>query len=142
MGFWDKLKRDIKKGIDEGLEALKEGTEAIKHRAEDMTDEVKKKIRIFELKQKIQVQLTELGGRVYEVVSEGKRRNPVLDENVKKIFDRIKRIDEQISKLEGKAVTSKAKKGTTKKRKSSTKKGTVKKPSTTRKTTRGRARKS
>ena len=142
MGFWDKLKRDIKKGIDEGLEALKEGTEVIRHRAEDMTDEVKKKIKIFELKQKIQVQLTELGGRVYEVVSEGKRRNPVLDENVKKIFDRIKKIDEQISKLEGKAVARKTKKSAPKKRKLSNKKGTVKKPSTNRKTTKGRTRKS
>lgn len=142
MGFWDKLKRDIKKGIDEGLDVLKEGTEAIKHRAEGMTDEVKKKIKIFELKQKIQVQLTELGGRVYEVVSEGKRRNPVLDENVKKIFDRIKKIDDQISRLEGKALTTKAKKSATKKRKSSTKKGTVKKTSTNRKTTRGRTNKS
>lgn len=122
---------------------MKEGTEAIRHRAEDMTDEVKKKIKIFELKQKIQVQLTELGGRVYEVVSEGKRRNPILDENVKKIFDRIKKIEDQISKLEGKIGTKKAKKGPTKKRKPrSSKKGTVKKASTDRRTTRGRTKKS
>ena len=145
MGFWDKLKRDIKKGIDEGLEALKESTEAIKHRAEDMTDEVKKKLKVFELKQKVQVQLTELGGRVYEVVSEGKRRNPLLDDNVKRVFERVKRLDEQISALEGKIAkkTRKtAKKATGRKKAAPARKSTARKTSTEKKTTRGRTKRS
>ncbi len=101
MGFWDKLKRDIKKGIDEGLEALKESTEVLKNRAETVTDDIKKKVKVFELKQKIQAQLTELGGLIYDL-SADKRKNPMRDEKVQKLLDKIKRLDDQVKKLEGK----------------------------------------
>lgn len=102
MGFWDSIRKDIKRGIDEGLEAFKEGTEAIKQRAGSLTEDIRKKVKVFELKQKIQVQLTELGGRVYEVTSPDKRKNPMTDDQTKRIIDRIRRIERQVSKLEGK----------------------------------------
>ncbi len=101
MGFLDKLKRDIKKGIDEGLEALKESTEVLKSRAEHVTEDLKSKVKVFELKQKIQAQLTELGGLVYEI-SGDKRKNPMRDEKVQKVLQRINRMQEQVDKLEGK----------------------------------------
>ncbi|NOZ25446.1 MAG: hypothetical protein GXO94_05075 [Nitrospirae bacterium] len=102
MAFWDKLKKDIKKGIDEGLHVFKEGTTVIKKRAETLSDDVKSKVKIFELKQKIQVHLTDLGGRVYEIASD-KRRNPLTNEKVKSIVEKIKKIEAQIEKLEAKA---------------------------------------
>ncbi len=132
MGFWDRLKRDIKKGIDEGLAALKEGTEVIKHKAEDVTSDVKKKVKVFEMKQKMQAQLAELGGRVYEVALD-KRRNPFSDERVKKVIEKIKKLHLQIEKLEGKKekkskkkVSKKAKKSQSKKASSSKKKASSK----------------
>ncbi len=99
MAFWDKLKKDIKKGFDEGLHAFKEGTTVIKKRAGTLSDDVKKKVRVFELKQKIQVLLTDLGGRVYEVASD-KRRNPMTNEKVTAIVEKIRKIEGQIEKLE------------------------------------------
>ncbi len=101
MGFWDNLKRDIKKGIDEGLEALREGTESLKQKAEGLTTDMKKKLKIFEMKQKMQAQLTELGGRVFEAALE-KKRNPFNDEKVKKVLQRLHKLNEEIMKLEGK----------------------------------------
>ncbi|VAX31815.1 hypothetical protein MNBD_NITROSPIRAE02-256, partial [hydrothermal vent metagenome] len=44
MAFWDNLKKDIKKGIDEGLHAFKEGTTVIKKRAGTLSDDVKKRV--------------------------------------------------------------------------------------------------
>ncbi len=99
MAFWDKLKRDIKKGIDEGLHAFKEGTTVIKKRAETLSDDVKNKVKVFELKQKIQVHLTDLGGRVYEIASD-RRRNPLANDKVKAIVEKIKKIEAQIEKIE------------------------------------------
>jgi vacuolar-type H+-ATPase subunit I/STV1 len=99
MGFWDKLKRDIKKGFDEGLDVIKEGTEVTKKKAGVVYEDLKKKIKAFEMKQKVQAYLTDLGGRVYEIASES-RKNPLLDEKVKKILERIRKADLQISKLE------------------------------------------
>ncbi len=129
MAFWDKLKKDIKKGFDEGLHAFKEGTTVIRKRAGTLSDDVKKKVKIFELKQKIQVHLTDLGGRVYEVASD-KRRNPMTNEKVTAIVEKIKKIEGQIEKLESKPakkVTRRAKPGKKTVRKA-TKKVTAKKP--------------
>ncbi len=140
MGFWDRLKKDIKKGIDEGLEALKESTEVIKSRAEHVTDDIKKKVKVFELKQKIQAQLTELGGLVYDLQGD-KRKNPLRDEKVQKVLTKINKLEEQVKKIEGtikeatKKVKTRAKKKTASKTKSTrktVKSGTKK---TTRKTT-------
>ncbi len=143
MGFWDKLKKDIKKGIDEGLEALKESTEVIKSRAEHVTDDIKKKVRVFELKQKIQAQLTELGGLVYDLQSD-RRKNPLRDEKVQKVLARINRMDEQVKKLEG-AIKETAKKVKAKARKkASSKAGSTRKvtKSAAKKTTRKATKKS
>ncbi len=122
MGFWDKLKKDIKKGIDEGLEALKESTEVLKNRAGTVTDDIKKKVKVFELRQKIQAQLTELGGLIYDI-SADKRKNPMRDEKVQKLIEKIKKLDDQVKKLEGK-IEQAAKKV---KKKATSKKATAKK---------------
>ncbi|NOY39662.1 MAG: hypothetical protein GXO95_05415 [Nitrospirae bacterium] len=129
MAFWDKLKKDIKKGIDEGLHAFMEGTTVIKKRAGTLSDDVKKKVKVFELKQKIQIHLTDLGGRVYEVALD-KRRNPLTNEKVKAIVEKIKKIEGQIEKLETQTVkkaTRTAKAGKKSVRKA-TKKAAAKKP--------------
>jgi len=115
MAFWDKLRRDIKKGFDEGLHAFKEGTTVIKKRAETLSDDLKKKVKVFELKQKIQVHLTDLGGRVYEIASD-KRRNPLTHEKVKAILEKIKKIEGQIEKIEAKAAKKTAASARTRKR--------------------------
>ncbi|GBE01975.1 hypothetical protein BMS3Bbin06_02219 [bacterium BMS3Bbin06] len=123
MGFWETLRKDIKKGIDEGLEAFKEGTEVLKHKAGSVTEDIKNKVKAFELRQKIQVQLTELGGRVYEISSD-KRKNPMRDEKVEKIVERIKKVQQQIDKLEknetGKAAKKTGTSGRSRKKKTAT----------------------
>ena len=114
MGFWETLKRDIKKGIDEGLEVFKEGTKAIKQKTENMTEEIKGKVKAFEIRQKIQVDLTELGGRVYDL-SADRRRNPLRDDKVMKIIEKIRKAEARIAKLEGKIAASESKQKTRKK---------------------------
>ena len=80
-------------------------------------------VKAFELRQKIQVQLTELGGRVYEISSD-KRKNPMRDEKVEKIVERIKKVQQQIDKLEknetGKAAKKTGTSGRSRKKKTAT----------------------
>ncbi len=109
MAFWEKLKKDIKQGIDEGLHAFKEGTTVIKKKAGNISDDLKKKVQVFELKQKIQLHLTDLGGKVYEIAAD-KRRNPLANDKVKAIVEKIKKIEVQIEKLEASAAKKPAKK--------------------------------
>ncbi|RMG02711.1 MAG: hypothetical protein D6726_07040 [Nitrospirae bacterium] len=121
MGFWENLSKEIKKGIDEGLEALRDGTKIIKKRTETVTEDIKNKVKAFELRQKIQVDLSALGGRVYDLSSD-KRKNPLRDEKVLKIIEKIRKTEEQIARLEGRVV--KKKKTPSRKKKTTTVKQT------------------
>lgn len=98
MDFWNKVKADIQKGIKEGVGLLKEGVSAVKEKAGELTEEGKKQLKLFELKTKVQKEISELGGRVYDIKATAK--NPMLDGKVKAIISRIKKLETQIVNFE------------------------------------------
>lgn len=91
MAFWENVKRDVQKGFKEGLEAIRE-------KAEELTEEGKKKYKLFELKNRVQKEMAELGGSVYRI--RGKVRN--LDNTTMAAIGKIEKLEAQIEKLEGK----------------------------------------
>jgi hypothetical protein len=99
MDFWDKIKVDIQKGIREGVGLVKEGVSVVRDAAEELTEEGKKKLRIFELKTKVQKEISELGGRVYDLRT--KTKNPMSDSKVKAILSRIEKIEARIDNFDG-----------------------------------------
>jgi len=129
MNFWSKVKRDLQKGVDEGLAFVKEGAAVVIKKAEELTDEGKRRYVLYELKAKVQKEIGELGGQVYEVSAT--KKNPMLDSKVKDITARIRRLETEILKLEGKQ--SPAKKSPVKKtaaKKTAAKKAPAKKART------------
>jgi hypothetical protein len=114
MDFWEDVKKDLQKGLKEGLDFLKEGAAVVKVKAEELTDEGKKRYKIYELKAKVQSKIEDLGGRVYDLDS--KKKSPMQDKKVKAIISCIKRLEARIAKMEGKEVKN-PKKATTKPRK-------------------------
>jgi hypothetical protein len=113
MDFWESVKKDLQKGFKEGLDFLKEGAAVVKVKAEELTDEGKKRYKIYELKAKVQGEIADLGGRVYDLSS--KNMNPMQDQRVKAIMTRIRKFETRIAKLEGKEI-KKPKKTTAKPR--------------------------
>ena len=112
MSFWSKVKKDLQKGVDEGLAFVKEGAAVVMRKAEELTDEGKKRYILYEKKSKVQKEIAELGGQVYDL--SGKMKNPMLDTKIKEITARIRRLEAEIMKLEGKQEPG-AKKTTVKK---------------------------
>ncbi len=98
MDFWEKVKKDIQKGIQEGIGKVREGVVAFKEKAEELTEEGKRRLKIFELKAKVQREFAELGGRVYDLSS--KVKNPMIHNKIKTVIARIKKLEMQIAKLE------------------------------------------
>jgi hypothetical protein len=104
MDFWEKIKSDIQKGIREGIGIVKEGAIVVRTKAEELTEEGKKRLKVFELKTKVQRDLSELGGKVYAISAKGK--NPLLDSKVKAVITRVKKAEARIVTLEGKKAAS------------------------------------
>lgn len=103
MDFWEKVKKDIQRGVREGIGVVREGAIAVKEKAEELTEEGKRQYKIYALKTKVQKEIAELGGRVYDLSS--KVKNPMLDRKVEAILSRVKKLEAQITKLEEKPKT-------------------------------------
>jgi peptidoglycan hydrolase CwlO-like protein len=100
MGFWENVKKDLQKGLKDGMDFVREGATIVKVKAEELTEEGKKRIKVFDLKTKVQREISELGGKVYDLSK--KMKNPMLDSKVKAGIARIKKLEAQIAKIEGK----------------------------------------
>ena len=119
---WDKIQNEFKKNIEEGLTIIKDGGTAVSQKIEKLTDEGKKKYRVFNLNMKVQEEFAKLGGAIYDLIAK-KSKNPLSNRNVVSILKKINKMETQIDKLEKKD-TKKTKKKTTKK---AARKRTVKK---------------
>lgn len=99
MGFWDDVKKDFQRSLKEGVHLLKEKATVMKEKAEELTEEGKKRYKIFDIQMRIQKEMGELGGRIYDLSS--KSGNPLLDKKAKTLIARIKKLEAQVIKLKG-----------------------------------------
>jgi|Deesub1362B_J571_1020462.scaffolds.fasta_scaffold00171_19 prefoldin subunit 5 len=99
MTLWRITRKDVEKTLKDSLAYLKK-------RAETLSEEGKKRYRLYELKSRAHKVLAELGGMVYELSKS--RRNPLLDAKVKGLIQRLKKLDADIAKLEGRVAKKKA----------------------------------
>ena len=111
MNLWDKIRRDVQRGIKEGLSVVKEGAAVAREKAEELTAEGKRRYKVFDLKMNVHREMSELGGKVYDLSARVK--NPLSDKKVKGIIGKIKKLETQIMTLEG-LVEKKVKKATMK----------------------------
>jgi len=96
--LFDKIKKDVKKGFEEGLAAVKKGASVVSAKMSELTAEGKRQYKMLDLKLKIQSQMTELGGKTYDVLN--KKQNPETDRKIKVVVVKIKKLEAQLHKLE------------------------------------------
>jgi len=125
MSFWQKMKKDLQKGIGESIVLVKESAAVVQKKAEELSEEGKKRYKLYELQTKVQKEMTRFGQKVYDLSTDGK--DPMIDSKVKAMKAGIAKLQDEISELEGKTVT--------RKRKTAPKKRTRKKPKETNTTT-------
>jgi hypothetical protein len=122
-GLLDKIKKDVKKGLEEGLAAVVQGASVVSLKMNELSAEGKKQYKIFNLHVKIKDQMNELGDIACAVLESGKSLDE--DKKIKAAFTKIKKLQWQLSKLEG---SPKIKTGSSKKPAGKTvKKSTAKK---------------
>jgi hypothetical protein len=117
MSFWDKMQKDISKNIQDGIAAIKEGGSSVSKKIEWMTEEGKRKYRIYSLHVNVKEEFEKLGGQIYDLTSK-KAKNPLSSRKVTTIMTRIRKLEKQITRLEERAkkTTKKKSAGTSKRR--------------------------
>lgn len=100
MDFYQKVKKDLQRGLKEGIAVVKEGAAVVKEKVEELTEEGKRQYNIFLLKTKVQKEIADLGGRIYDLSA--KLKNPMVDRKVKAMIARIKKLETQVTRLESK----------------------------------------
>jgi len=95
--FLDKIKKDVKKGFEEGLSAMMQGANVVSGKMNELSEEGKRQYQIFNLHVKIKDQMNELGEIAYAVLESGKS----LDENkkIKATFNKIEKLEWQLKKI-------------------------------------------
>ena len=113
-GLFDKIKKDVQKGFKEGIAAVVQGASVVSAKMSELTAEGKRQYKMLALQLKIQTQMTELGGRTYDVLN--KKQSPEMDRKIKAVFVKIKKLEAQLHKLEaGKNTKTAARKKPSKK---------------------------
>jgi len=119
MEFWEEVKRDVQKGIKEGLALVKAGASIAVRKVDELTQESKRRLQSFDIKTKVHTEVAELGARVYKLWRDGALE--LTDTRARTLARRISRLEDQIAGLEAapeggaKAVKKKAAKKAAKK---------------------------
>jgi hypothetical protein len=108
--FWKKVRKAVQGAAEDGAEALREGASAVAERApkaaaivagksRDVLKLAELKIQIRNLNIQAEQRLSELGGRVYEVL--GKGAGPVADDaEVRSLVEKVRDLERRILEAE------------------------------------------
>ena len=94
------LWEEIKKGAAEGFEVLKEEVGKLTKELERQGKIVKKKMDLSSIQRKVHQSFTQLGGRVYELIEEGKEGTVLEDAEFKDIVAKIKQHKKDVESIE------------------------------------------
>jgi hypothetical protein len=96
---WDTIKRDLQKGLEKGLVAVKKGAIVAQKKAGELSDEGKRQYKLFTLKTKVHQGFSDLGAQVYALMGT-RTKNPSLDAKVRDLVSQLKKLEAQIGALE------------------------------------------
>lgn len=96
--IFGKIKKDLKKGLDEGIAAVMQGANVLSVKMNELSEEGKKQYKIFNIYVKIKDQKNALGEMAYAVLKNGKSLDE--DKKLKASYNKIKKLEWQLSKIE------------------------------------------
>lgn len=97
--IFGKIKKDLKKGLDEGIAAVMQGANVLSVKMNELSDEGKKQYKMFNIYVKIKDQKNELGEIVHAALASGKSLD--ADKKIKTAYNKIRKLEWQLNKLDG-----------------------------------------
>lgn len=102
---WNEIKKDLQKGYEKGMAAIKKGAIVARKKAGQLTEEGKRQYEIVAVKSKIHQAISDLGARTYVLLAASGAKNPAVDDRVKDLMARIKKLEEDLARVQGSAGT-------------------------------------
>jgi len=109
--LFEKLKKDMKKGLEEGLTVLMKGANVVSLKMSELSEEGKRQYKMFNLHVKIRDELNRLGDLAYDALKN--MRSLDEDKKIRAAYLKIKKLEWQLGRFESgkkikKAVSGKA----------------------------------
>ena len=115
---WGVIKKDLQKGYEKGMAAMKQGAIVARKKAGELTEEGKRQYLVITAKSKIHQAISDLGARTYAVLSGAGKKNPSQDARVRDLMGRIGKLEKELAQLQRTAAPRKAAGRTAAKKKS------------------------
>ncbi len=99
MGFWERIRDELKKTVEEGWSAVKDGAKIAAEKGEEVAKIGRIRYQQFLLHKKAERRFADLGGMVYDM-AKPPYENPLSNPEVMKVIEEIKKIEEESQQLE------------------------------------------
>jgi hypothetical protein len=100
MAFWDTVKMDLKKAMEEGWTVVKDGAKIAAEKSEEVARSGKLKYRAHLLHKDAEKLFADLGGLVYDLANGTSRKALLLNPEVKRIIEEIRQLENNASVME------------------------------------------
>lgn len=101
MAFWDKVNENLKKALDEGIVAIKEGAKIATEKSGELASVGKLKYEAYNAHKEAEKCLAELGGLVFDM-AKPPFENPLSNSEVMAVVEKIKLAEKEIQEVEEK----------------------------------------
>lgn len=100
---WNGIKKDLQKGYEKGMAAIKQGAIVARKKAGQLTEEGKRQYQVVAVKSKIHQAVSDLGARTYALLSARGARSVAADARIKDLMARIGKLEGQLAALQATA---------------------------------------
>jgi len=100
MGFWDTVKTDLKKAVEEGWSVVRDGAKIAADKSEEVAKTGKLKYKAHLLHKDAEKVFADLGGLIYDLANRPTKRDPLANPEVKRLIEEIRDLENNASVME------------------------------------------
>ncbi|MEE9543566.1 MAG: hypothetical protein V3V95_07270 [Thermodesulfobacteriota bacterium] len=100
MSFWNAVKSDLKKAVEEGWSAVKDGAKVAAEKSEEVAKTGKLKYKAHILHKDAEKLFADLGGLIYDLANGRSQKNPLSNPEVRRLVKEIGQLEDSASVME------------------------------------------
>lgn len=95
MAFWDTVKADLKKAVEEGWTVVKDGARVAAEKSEEVAKTGKLRYKAHVLHKDVEKIFADLGGRIFDLANGPSKKDPLSNPEVKRLIEEIRALENE-----------------------------------------------